>query len=148
MIGAINEAGLDPTRVPKGKALIKFIVHFVPYRVTGDASGRIRRTHWDDIKHAYADALIDMLAEHFLPGLRNRIIARSIQSPLDYERRIISAVHGTHQHGAFLPYQIGGHAADPGIRLLPLVLPISISAVPEAIRGQASPWRQGATPRR
>jgi len=113
MIGAINEAGLDPSRAPAGQALMKFIVHFVPYRVTGDASGRIRGTHWDDIKQAYADAMIDMLTEHFLPGLRDRIIARSIQSPLDYERRIISAVHGTHQHGAFLPYQIGAMRPIP-----------------------------------
>jgi phytoene dehydrogenase-like protein len=45
MIGAINEAGLDPSRAPEGKALMKFIVHFVPYRVAGDASGRIRGTH-------------------------------------------------------------------------------------------------------
>jgi len=107
MIGAINEAGLDPSRAPPGKGLMKFVVHFVPYRVAGDASGRIRGTHWDDIKEAYADAVVDMLSDAYLPGLRDRIIARSVQSPLDYERRIISAVHGTHQHGAFLPYQIG-----------------------------------------
>ena len=107
MIGAINEAGLDPSRAPAGKALMKFIIHFVPYRVTDDAMGRIRGTHWDDIKDAYADAMIDRLSDEFLPGLRDRIIGRSVQSPLDYERRIISAVHGTHQHGAFLPYQIG-----------------------------------------
>ena len=59
---------------------MKFIVHFVPYR---------------------------------LPGLRDRIIARSVQSPLDYERRIISAVYGTHQHGAFLSYQVGAMRPIP-----------------------------------
>ena len=113
MIGAINEAGLDPSRAPAGKGLMKFVVHFVPCRVTGDATGRIRGIHWDDIKNAYADAMIDMLSEDFLPGLRDRIIARAVQSPLDYERRIISAVHGTHQHGAFLPYQIGAMRPIP-----------------------------------
>jgi phytoene dehydrogenase-like protein len=113
MIGAINEAGLDPSRAPDGKGLMKFVVHFVPYRVAGDAAGRIRGTHWDDIKDAYADAMIDMLSDEFLPGLRDRIIARSVQSPLDYERRIISAVHGTHQHGAFLPYQVGAMRPIP-----------------------------------
>ena len=113
MIGAINEAGLDPSRTPAGKGLMKFVIHFVPYRVTGDASGRIRGTHWDDIKDAYADTLIDMVSDEFLPGLRDRIIARSVQSPLDYERRIISAVRGTHQHGAFLPYQIGAMRPIP-----------------------------------
>jgi phytoene dehydrogenase-like protein len=113
MIGAINEAGLDPSRVEPGHGLMKFIVHFVPYRVLGDASGRIRGTEWDDIKDAYADAVIDRLSEEFLPGLRDRIVARSVQSPLDYERRIVSAVHGTHQHGAFLPYQVGAMRPIP-----------------------------------
>ena len=37
MIGAINEALIDPSRAPPGKGLMKFVVHFVPYRVTGDA---------------------------------------------------------------------------------------------------------------
>jgi len=113
MIGAINEAGIDPSRAPEGSGLMKFIVHFVPYRVTGDASGNIRGTDWDEIKDTYADAVIDRLSDEFLPGLRERITARAVQSPLDYERRLISAVHGTHQHGAYLPYQIGGMRPIP-----------------------------------
>jgi phytoene dehydrogenase-like protein len=79
----------------------------VPYRVTGDATGRIRGTHWDAIEEAYADYTIDWLSERYLPGLRERISARTVHSPVDLERQIISAVHGTHQHGAFLPYQVG-----------------------------------------
>jgi phytoene dehydrogenase-like protein len=43
----------------------------------------------------------------FIPGLRRKIIRRVANSPVDLERRIISAVRGTHQHGAFLPYQNG-----------------------------------------
>jgi len=49
----------------------------------------------------------------FLPGIRKRIVARSVQSPVDYERRMRSAVQGTHQHGAFLPYQVGGFRPIP-----------------------------------
>jgi len=99
MVGIINESSADPTRAPPGKALMKFSVHFVPYRLAeGD---------WDSRKDAYADEVLAWLDEGFLPGLRRRIVARSVQSPLDYERRTSSAVHGTHQHGAFLPYQIG-----------------------------------------
>jgi beta-carotene ketolase (CrtO type) len=99
MVGIIDEAARDPSRAPAGKELMKFVVHFVPYRpAAGD---------WDAIKEAYADTVLDWLDTAFLPGLRARIIARSVQSPLDYERRMPSAVHGTHQHGAYLPYQIG-----------------------------------------
>jgi phytoene dehydrogenase-like protein len=107
MVGIINEAGIDPSRAPDGKALMKFVMHFVPYRVTGDARGRIGGTNWDEIKETYADAMIDFISETYLPGLRDRIIARAVQSPVDLERRIKSAVHGTHQHGAYLPYQVG-----------------------------------------
>ena len=42
-----------------------------------------------------------------LPGLRNKITHRAVHSPLNLERRIPSSVHGTHQHGAFVPYQHG-----------------------------------------
>ena len=113
MVGIINEAAIDPSRAPRGKALMKFVLHYVPYRVTGDARGEIKGTDRDQIKDAYADTMIDWITEAFLPGLRDRIIARSVQSPLDLERRIPSAVHGTHQHGAFLPYQIGAMRPIP-----------------------------------
>jgi beta-carotene ketolase (CrtO type) len=113
MIGIINEAAMDPTRAPEGKGLMKFVAHYVPYRVTGDARGKIAGTNWDAIKDAYADTLIDFISEAFLPGLRDRIIARSVQSPVDLECRIPSAVHGTHQHGAYLPYQIGAMRPIP-----------------------------------
>jgi beta-carotene ketolase (CrtO type) len=113
MIGAINEAAIDPSRAPAGRGLMKFVVHFVPYHVRGDAAGRIRGTDWDEFKEAYADAMIERLSGEFLSGLRDRIIARAVQSPLDYERRISSAVHGTHQHGAYLPYQIGAMRPIP-----------------------------------
>ena len=107
MVGIVNEAGVDPSRAPEGRGLMKFVVHYVPYRITGDATGRVVGTDWDGAKEAYADHIIDWLSESFLPGLRERIIARAVHSPADLERRIISAVHGTHQHGAFLPYQVG-----------------------------------------
>ncbi len=113
MVGIINESAVDSSRSPAGKALMKFIVHFVPYRIAGDASGRIAGTDWDVIKDAYADNVLEWLDDGFLPGLRRNIVARSVQSPLDYERRMPSAVHGTHQHGAFVPYQIGAFRPIP-----------------------------------
>ena len=90
MIGAINEAGLDPSRVEPGHGLMTFIVHFVPYRVMGgNELGRIRGTEWDDIKEAYADAVIDRLSEEFLPGLRDRQPSPCWRTGLlDLDRRI------------------------------------------------------------
>ena len=113
MVGIINEAVVDPSRAPAGKGLMKFIVHFVPYRVTGDAAGKITGTDWSQIKERYADSILEWIDDAFLPGIRKRIVARSVQSPVDYERRMRSAVQGTHQHGAFLPYQVGGFRPIP-----------------------------------
>ncbi len=113
MVGIINEAAMDRTRAPDGKGLMKFVLHFVPYRVKGDAAGRISGTDWDAIKEAYADRMIEQIDQRFLPGLREAIVARAVQSPLDLERRLPSAVHGTHQHGAYLPYQVGAMRPIP-----------------------------------
>ena len=89
-----------------------------------------------------------MLSKEYLPGLRDRIIARSVQSPLDYERRIISAVHGTHQHGAFLPYQIGAMRPIPEFGSYSYQSATFISAAPAVTLAPASRWRPGAMPPR
>ncbi len=106
LVGVVNEAVVDPSRAPAGKGLIKFVVHYVPYR---RADGR----WWDDADEAYADHIVDWLDGTALPGLRNRITNRVVHSPLDLERRLPSSVHGTHQHGAFVPYQHGAMRPIP-----------------------------------
>jgi phytoene dehydrogenase-like protein len=108
MLGVINESLVDPSRTPEGAHLIKLVAHFVPYDIGGDATASgIAGTEWDEVKEAYADYLVDRLTEEHIPSLRERIVKRVVQSPVDLERRMPSAVRGTHQHGAFLPYQTG-----------------------------------------
>ncbi len=107
MLGVINESALDPSRAPPGKALLKAVVHFVPWTVEGDPD------KWDGLKDDYADHILGWLDGSFLPGLRAKVIGRSVQSPLDLQRRMPSAVHGTHMHGAFLPYQVGAFRPIP-----------------------------------
>ncbi|MBV8087273.1 MAG: NAD(P)/FAD-dependent oxidoreductase [Chloroflexi bacterium] len=106
LVGVVNEAVVDPTRAPAGKGLIKFVVHYVPYRL---ADGRT----WDQADEGYADHVVDWLDGTALPGLRKRIIGRVVHSPVNLERRIASSVHGTHQHGAFVPYQHGAMRPIP-----------------------------------
>lgn len=113
MLGMINESGLDPTRTPEGKHLFKMVAHFVPYEVTGDATGTVGTGPWHDIKDAYADYLIDLVTERYIPTLRERIVTSVAQSPVDYERRMPSAVQGTHQHGGHLLYQHGAMRPVP-----------------------------------
>jgi len=112
MLGVINEAVVDPTRAPAGKSLMKFIVHFVPWAVAGP-DGTRDPAHWDALKEGYADALLAWVDEAFLPGLTSRIVGRAVHSPLDLERATPSSVHGTHQHGAFVPWQVGAFRPLP-----------------------------------
>jgi phytoene dehydrogenase-like protein len=107
MVGIINESAIDPSRAPAGQGLVKFVVHFVPYAVNGNPA------NWDGLKEAYAERVLGWIDEAFMPGLRRHIIARAVQSPLDYERRMPTAVQGTHMHGASVPYQIGAFRPVP-----------------------------------
>lgn len=107
LIVSWNDSNIDPSRVPAGKALKKFVVLGVPYEITGDAAGRVAARTWDEAREPYADYLIDMIEEHYLPGLKENILGRTVHSPLDLERKLSSAVRGTIGHGATLPYQMG-----------------------------------------
>lgn len=113
LIVSWNDSSIDPSRVPAGKHLKKFVVLGVPYRIGGDATGRVSSRDWDTAKEQYADYLIDMIATEYLPGLKERILKREVHSPLDLERKLSSAVRGTICHGAMLPYQMGAMRPIP-----------------------------------
>jgi len=102
-----NDSAMDPSRCPAGKAVVKLIVHNVPYEIKGDATGKIAGRTWDAVKEAYADHILDMVTNGFVPNLKERILKRVVHSPVDMERSMPSAVRGTVAHGAFLPYQAG-----------------------------------------
>jgi beta-carotene ketolase (CrtO type) len=108
-----NDSVIDPTRAPVGKAVMKMIVHNVPYEIRGDATGTISGRTWDEVKEPYADYLIDHLTRNYAPSLKNSILKRVVHSPVDMERLMVSAVRGTVTHGAFLPYQLGSQRPLP-----------------------------------
>ena len=107
MIVSWNDSAIDPSRAPAGKALMKFVVLSVPYVITGDATGKISARTWDKAREAYADYLIDLITDNYIPDLKSKILKRVAHSPVDISRKITSAVRGTLGHGAFLPYQNG-----------------------------------------
>lgn len=113
MLGVINESLVDPSRAPEGAHLIKLVAHFVPYEIRGDATGTVTGRNWDEAKEGYADYLVDRLASEHIPNLKDRVVKRVVHSPVDLEREMPSAVRGTHQHGAFLPYQSGAMRPIP-----------------------------------
>ena len=73
----------------------------------------IRGRTWGEVKEAYADRVIELIAESYAPNLKDRILKRVVHSPVDMERAIPSAVRGTVGHGANLPYQSGSQRPLP-----------------------------------
>lgn len=110
-----NDTAADPSRVPPGKGLMKLVVQPVPYIIKGDASGRIREKNWKEVKEPFADRITNLLAEAYIPDLRERIVKRVVHSPQDLEKILPSALQGTLTHGALVPYQIGAMRPIPEI---------------------------------
>lgn len=102
-----NDTTVDPTRAPADKHLKKLVVLGVPYRITGDVTGRVAARNWDEACDPYADYLIELVAAQYLPGLKEKLLKRVARSPVDLERQLSSAVRGTLSQGAMLPYQTG-----------------------------------------
>jgi phytoene dehydrogenase-like protein len=108
-----NDYTADPSRVPSGKGLIKILVKCVPYEIRSDGTRKIVARDWSAAKEPYADHVIDLLTENYIPNLRARILKRIVHSPVDQERMISTAVHGTELQGAFVPYQTGAMRPIP-----------------------------------
>lgn len=83
----------DPTLAPPGKHIMSVFVQYTPYA--------LRAGHWDALKDAYADTVIDTIAA-YAPNIRDVIVHRQVLSPLDLERDF-GLSHGDIFHGAMTP---------------------------------------------
>jgi phytoene dehydrogenase-like protein len=92
----VNEATLEPSRVPPGKSSLKIILTTVPYAVD-----------WAMERERYAHEVLDQIAETYIPDLKDKLIGSAIMSPVDYEHDLASAIQGTVTHGAMPLYQQG-----------------------------------------
>ncbi len=70
---------VDPTMAPPGKHVISCFVQYAPYKLAPELGT------WDDQREAFGDAVIDRIAE-FAPNIREIILHRNVQTPLDIER--------------------------------------------------------------
>ncbi|BCG91220.1 dehydrogenase [Mesorhizobium sp. 131-2-1] len=84
---------VDPSRAPAGKHVLWVQVRMLPAEITGDAAGKIAPDHWDAVKDAYAERVLDII-EGYAPGLRQKILGRAVFSPLDLERENPNLVGG------------------------------------------------------
>ena len=70
---------VDPSMAPPGKHIISCFVQYAPYKLAPDLGT------WDDQREAFGDAVVDRIAE-FAPNIRDSILYRNVQTPLDIER--------------------------------------------------------------
>jgi phytoene dehydrogenase-like protein len=70
---------VDPSMAPPGKHVISCFVQYAPYKLAPELGT------WDDQRQAFGDAVIDRIAE-FAPNIRDIILFRNVQTPLDIER--------------------------------------------------------------
>jgi phytoene dehydrogenase-like protein len=97
----------DPTRAPKGKHTLK-IIGFQPYDLPEGPE------HWDDIKEAVSAANLNCL-RRFAPNLSDdKILAKTVKSPLDLERTNPHNWHGSCHGGAQIPAQAANLRPVPG----------------------------------
>ena len=84
---------VDPSRAPAGKHVLWVQVRMLPAAIAGDAAGEIEPGHWDHVKERYADRVLGMI-ETYAPGLKAKILGRSVFSPVDLERENSNLVGG------------------------------------------------------
>jgi phytoene dehydrogenase-like protein len=97
----------DPTRAPAGMHTVK-VVAYQPYQLQEGPQ------HWDAIKHQVSDANLKFL-QYFSPNLtEDKILARTIESPLDLERMNPHNWHGSCHAGGSGPAQSGAMRPVPG----------------------------------
>jgi len=90
---------IDPIRAPRGKHVLWVQVRVLPAEIRGDAANQIGATSWDEAKEVYADRVLDIL-ESYAPGLKSRILGRSVFSPLDLERENANLIGGDSLSGS------------------------------------------------
>lgn len=76
-----NDSIADPSRVPPGRHLMKFLVPGVPYRIKNDKiienstkkqmEKNSYKYDWDEIKHQYSDNIIDIVSQKYISNLKN-----------------------------------------------------------------------------
>lgn len=77
----------DPSLAPEGKHTL-WIEFFVPYQIAGAEGTGFKGTGWtEELKNKVADRVLDKLAD-YAPNVKSALIARSIESPPELERRI------------------------------------------------------------
>jgi len=100
----VTQSVLDPSVAPPGKHTLSVYVQYTPYRLASNS--------WDDIREAYADTVLETLAQ-YAPNVSDAVLAREVLTPLDLERRFgLTEAHQS--HGEMGPDQFFSFRPVPG----------------------------------
>ena len=121
MLLLCNERRRRPRPGPAGKFVMKIVANNPPHHITGDFTSEIAmRGPRDEAKNRGPTISSTSLRTKSILNLnRLLLLKRVVHSPVDMERAIPSAVHGTVTHGAFLPGPGRCPSAHTGPRSLP-----------------------------
>jgi len=141
---------IDPSRAPAGHHALWVQVRVLPAAIGGDALASIGAIAWDDAKEPYAERVLDLL-DHYAPGLRGKILGRSVWSPLDLERENpcliggdnLTGSHHLDQNFFFRPVPGYSRYATP----VPGLYLCGAATWPAAGTGAACGYLRDATPR-
>jgi phytoene dehydrogenase-like protein len=110
-----NDSMVDLSRTPKGGHLIKFLVLSDPYKIkyfkyadekNEENTYLEKAENWNDFKEKYADSIVSLITENYLPNLKKETLKRVVFSPLHFENRPTNTRFGTLSCGAVTPYQL------------------------------------------
>ena len=110
---AANEGAVDPSRAPAGRSVMKLVIQPVPFRIEADGTGTIPARTWEEAAEPYADFVLDAFERHYAPGLRDRILARTLRDPVQELALGFDTVNGCMTHGAMIPSQSGASRPIP-----------------------------------
>jgi phytoene dehydrogenase-like protein len=114
-----QQAVLDPSRAPEGKALLWIQLQELPRSIKGDAAGEIdvptNGTWTEEVAEAYADRIQARLAHH-ISNLEQIIIGRRVFSPADLARMNTNLVGGDPYSGACTIDQFLMWRPFPGVK--------------------------------
>jgi phytoene dehydrogenase-like protein len=88
-----QSSAVDPTRAPKGQAVLWVQVRALPAEIRGDAAGEIGASDWTDAAEPYADRVINKLSQ-YAPGIEDLILKRAVLTPADLEAHDPNLVGG------------------------------------------------------
>lgn len=84
---------IDPSRAPDGKHVLWVQVRMAPGTIKGDASRTIDARDWADAKEPFAERILDII-EGYAPGLRKKILSKTVVAPNELEAENPNLVGG------------------------------------------------------